>query len=203
MRNRARASGRFSKREIVGCDHRSPSSGRRPIASLNIGSLRRLSASLPSSWPAAIISMRMRMISARPWSTRLGSRGSRRQPARRDAMASRCSTSRKASNPPSEDMQAPSKRATIALPPTGDKPGSMGVDFNFDGHALRDPMGVASTPESYIVSAACPMPVTPDELSGLLCPSCQDNGVLKTPASAGYTCAVRRSMWTAGSMDDG
>ena len=37
----------------------------------------------------------------------------------------------------------------------------------FDGHALRDPMGLVSTPKSYIVSAACPMPVTSDEFFGL------------------------------------
>jgi hypothetical protein len=38
-----------SKREMVGWEHRSVLSGKRPIASLNIGSLRRRSASLPSS----------------------------------------------------------------------------------------------------------------------------------------------------------
>jgi MFS family permease len=46
MRSSARTSGRFLKREMVGCEHRSVPSGRRPIASLNIGSLRRRSASL-------------------------------------------------------------------------------------------------------------------------------------------------------------
>jgi len=39
----------FSKREMVGCEHRSASSGSRSIASLNIGSRRRWSASLPST----------------------------------------------------------------------------------------------------------------------------------------------------------
>ena len=85
------------------------------------------------------------------------------QVAKRDAMLSRCSTSRSASRPPSEDMQAPSKRASIALPQTGDKPGNIGVDSTLTGIALRDPVGMASTSKSYIVSAVCPMPVTSDE----------------------------------------
>ena len=72
-----------------------------------------------------------------------------------------------ASSPPSDDMQAASKRASIVLPPTCDKPGSIGVDSTLTGMLYRDPMGVASTPKSYIVSAARTMPVTPDELSGL------------------------------------
>ena len=78
----------------------------------------------------------MRMISSRPWITRLGSRGSRMQAARRSAVASRCSISRSASNPPSDDMQAASKRASIVLPPTGDKPRQHRGRFNFDAHAL-------------------------------------------------------------------
>src|SRR3954469_7398051 len=49
MRKSARASGRFSKREMVGCEQRSASPGKRPIASLNIGSRRRRSGSLPPS----------------------------------------------------------------------------------------------------------------------------------------------------------
>ena len=55
------------------------------------------------------------------------------QAPRRDAMASRCSTSRSANSPPSDDMQAASKRASITLPPTGDKPGSIGVDSTLTG----------------------------------------------------------------------
>ena len=60
--------GRFSSREIVDCEHNSSPAGKRSSASLNIGSRRSASASLPSSYPAAIISMRNRMISAR-WCT--------------------------------------------------------------------------------------------------------------------------------------
>lgn len=50
MRNNARVSGRFSRREMVGCEHsaRVPE-GVRSSAILNIGSTRRLDASLPSS----------------------------------------------------------------------------------------------------------------------------------------------------------
>ena len=41
--------GRFSSRLMVGCEHRSaPVSGSRPTASLNAGSARRKSQSLPS-----------------------------------------------------------------------------------------------------------------------------------------------------------
>ena len=86
---------------------------------------------------AAIISMRVRMISSRPWVTRPGWRGSRMQAAKRCAMASRCSTSRSTSSrtgsPPSDDMQPASKRATTALPPAGDEPGSVGVGSTLTG----------------------------------------------------------------------
>jgi len=64
---------------------------------------------------------------------------------------------------PSDDMQPPSNRATIALPPTGDRPGSIGVDSTLTGMLFRDPMGMVSTSKSYIVSADCTMPVTHDE----------------------------------------
>jgi hypothetical protein len=64
-RSSARTSGRFSSREIVDWEHNSSSEGSRSSASLNIGSRRSMSASLPSSYPAAIISMRNRMISAK------------------------------------------------------------------------------------------------------------------------------------------
>ena len=49
IRSSARASGRFSKREIVDCEHGSRSDGVRSIAILNAGSPRRCEASLPSS----------------------------------------------------------------------------------------------------------------------------------------------------------
>ena len=49
MRSSARVSGRFSKREMVGCEHSAASSPSRAMASLNIGSVRSRSASLPSS----------------------------------------------------------------------------------------------------------------------------------------------------------
>jgi hypothetical protein len=57
-------------------------------------------------------------------------------------------------------MQAASKRATIGLPQTGDKPGRMGLEATVTGMRFRDPMGVASTTNSYITSAVCPMPVS-------------------------------------------
>ena len=49
IRNSARTSGRFSNREIVDCEHNSRSDGVRSSAILNIGSLRRQLASIPSS----------------------------------------------------------------------------------------------------------------------------------------------------------
>ena len=49
IRNRQRASGRFSNREIVDCEHNSRSDGVRSSAILNMGSERRELASLPSS----------------------------------------------------------------------------------------------------------------------------------------------------------
>src|SRR5512132_1722214 len=49
IRNSARASGRFSSREMVDCEHSSRSDGDRSSAILNNGSLRRELASLPSS----------------------------------------------------------------------------------------------------------------------------------------------------------
>ncbi len=61
-RSSARTSGRFSSREIPGssprtdCEHNSSSEGNRSSANLNIASRRSVSASLPSSYPAAILS---------------------------------------------------------------------------------------------------------------------------------------------------
>ena len=49
IRNSARTSGRFSNREIVDCEQSSRSDGVRSSAILNIGSLRRELASIPSS----------------------------------------------------------------------------------------------------------------------------------------------------------
>jgi hypothetical protein len=117
---------------------------------------------------ATIISMRMRMISSSPCLTRPGARGSLMHAARRDAMPSRRPTSRSASSPPSDDMLAPSKRATIVLPQTGDRPGKQGLDSTPTGMRFRDPLGLASTPKTYIISAACPMPVSPHDFSGLV-----------------------------------
>src|ERR1700741_386781 len=115
-RSNARRSGRFSSREIVDWEHSSSPAGKRSSASLNIGSRRSASASLPSSYPAAIISMRNRMISAKRCTTLSGARGSPRQFASRSAKPSRRSISRSASKPPSDDSRPPSKRATTALP---------------------------------------------------------------------------------------
>src|ERR1700674_1446970 len=137
-RSSARTSGKFSSREIVDCEHNSSSEGNRSSASLNIGSPRSVPASLPSSYPAAIISMRNRIISAKRCTTFSGARGSLRQRASRSANPSRRSTSRKTSNPPSEDSRPPSKRATTALPWTGDKPGRNGVASTMAGVASDD-----------------------------------------------------------------
>jgi hypothetical protein len=121
-RSNARRSGRFSSREIPGssprtdCEHSSSPAGKRSSASLNIGSRRSASASLPSSYPAAIISMPNRRISAKRCTTLSGARRSTRQFASRSAKPSRRSISRSASKPPSDDSRPPSKRATTALP---------------------------------------------------------------------------------------
>src|SRR5258708_40371035 len=78
------------------------------------------------------------MISASRCTTFSGIRGSLRQPARRSANPSRLSISRKASKPPSEDSRPPSKRATTALPCTGDRPGKNGVTSTMAGVASHD-----------------------------------------------------------------
>jgi len=59
------------------------------------------------------------------------------QAANRPATSRRCSTSRKASSPPSDERWPPSKRAITGLPPTGDKLGSAGVVSTLAGMALR------------------------------------------------------------------
>ena len=98
------------------CEHSSSPAGKRSSASLNIGSRRSASASLPSSYPAAIISMPNRRISAKRCTTLSGARRSTRQFASGSAKPSRRSISRSASKPPSHDSRPPSKRATTALP---------------------------------------------------------------------------------------
>jgi hypothetical protein len=133
MRSRARVSGRFSRREMVDCEHRSRPDGRRSSAILNNGSRRRLVASLPSAYPAAIASRRKRMISARRCAVRSGSRGSAMQAASRSATPSRRSISRRTSTPPSDEREPPSKRATMSFSATGDRPGSGSVESTMAG----------------------------------------------------------------------
>src|SRR6195952_4686640 len=59
------------------------------------------------------------------------------QVAKRPATLRRCSTSRNTSRPPSDERWPPSKRAITGLPPTGDRPGSAGVDSTLAGMVLR------------------------------------------------------------------
>lgn len=127
MRIRAFVSARFSRREMVSWEHRSAPPGSRSQASLKAGSRRRLSASLPSSYPQAIIIMRNRMMSAKLCRTRSTTRSSRRQAANLSAIPSRLSTSRRANTPMSEDRLPPSKRASISLAETGGRPGRSSV----------------------------------------------------------------------------
>ena len=54
---------------------------------------------------------------------RSGARGSSMHAARRSATLSRCSTSRSARTPPSDESEPPSNLATTDLPATGDRPG--------------------------------------------------------------------------------
>ena len=82
------------------------------------------------------------------------------QAARRCAMPRRFSISRSASRPPSEQRCSVSNRATIGLPPTGDRPRSIGLISAQAGMAFRDWAGLASTPVSS-------MPASHRELSGL------------------------------------
>jgi len=82
------------------------------------------------------------------------------QAARRCAMPRRFSFSRRASSPPSEHRCPVSNRATIGLPPTGDRPRSIGLISAQAGMAFRDWAGLASTP-------VCSMPASHRELSGL------------------------------------
>jgi hypothetical protein len=99
--------------------------------------------------------MRNRMISAKRCTTFSGIRGSLRQPAKRSASPSWRSISRKASKPPSEDSRPPSKRATTALPCTGDRPGKNGVASTMAGAAPVDPRVQAHhqnpTPNQHLV----------------------------------------------------
>jgi hypothetical protein len=123
-----RTPGRFSSRQIVDWEARSRPDGSASWAIVTTGSARRRSASLPSSSPAAIIFMRKPIMSARLWTTWSGDRGSSMHAARRSATRSRRSTCARAITPLSDDSRPPSKRATTALPRTGDKPsnGSVG-----------------------------------------------------------------------------
>lgn len=125
----ARVSARFSIREIVGCEHSAaPVSGSRSRARLNAGSARRSSASLPSSYPAAIIMIRTRMMSSRLCRTLPGARGSGRHFATRPARSVRRSTSRRSDKPASELISAPSKLRRTGLPFKGDQAGATEVD---------------------------------------------------------------------------
>lgn len=78
----------------------------------NVGSRRR-SASNCATWPAAIISIWRRRISAILCMTRSGARRSATQAARRLRMRMWASISRRARTPPSEDSLLRAKRAMI------------------------------------------------------------------------------------------
>src|SRR4051812_1576100 len=75
--------------------------------------------------------------------------------ARRPAIPNLCSTCRRTSRPPSEDISSPSKRASISRPRIGDRPGKMAVVWSLAGMMRPDRCGLDSTPKSYIRSAAC------------------------------------------------
>jgi len=102
------------------------------------------------------------MISSSPCTTRSGSRGSMMQAANRPATSRRCSTSPSTSNPPSDESWPPSKRAITGLPPTGDRPGSAGVDQPWRAWCSRS-AGLVSATTSYAGSRACTMPANPHE----------------------------------------
>jgi hypothetical protein len=104
---------------------------------------------------AAIISMRNWMISAKRCTTFSGVRGSLRHLASRSANPSRRSISRKASKPPSEDSRPPSKRATTALPCTGDRPGRNGVASTMAGAVPVDPRVQALNPNLLRINILC------------------------------------------------
>ena len=63
MRSRARASGRFSRREMVGCEHRSPSSGSTICVELSAVSM---AAALRLSWACPSVSL---IAIGKPWAS--------------------------------------------------------------------------------------------------------------------------------------
>ena len=117
MRSSARASGRFSSREMVDCEHSSRSDGDTFERHLE----HRIAAQ--ADWRRcrprsrrAIISSRKRMMSASVCVICSGARGSSMQAASRSATRSRCSISRNTRTPPSDDSRPPSNWATTVLP---------------------------------------------------------------------------------------
>ncbi len=76
--------------------------------------------------------------------------------ASRSSTRRRCSTSRKARTPPSDESRPPSNLVTIVLPETGDdKPCSGSIESIMAGGASRKRRGLESTTKSYAKSVSC------------------------------------------------
>jgi len=75
-------------------------------------------------------------------------------------MLRRVSISRSANTPPSEESLPPSKRAMIALPQTGDRPGSAGMDATLAGMASEIDRVEFSQPNPTADHGGAPSPLT-------------------------------------------
>lgn len=91
-----------------------------------------------------IISMRASAMSAYVCTTRLRSRASQSGAVITSARPSCRAASRSTMRPPSDDSRPASKVAVSALPPTGDRPGRMGVAFMAVSWRLRADVDCAS-----------------------------------------------------------
>ena len=115
--------GAFSSRLMVGCEHSArPLSGDWPTASLNKGSVRRVSQSSASSYPQAIANMRKRSIAGSVWTTSAGSppvpdaaRQPLGQPEPAFGAAQQTSPPSDEISPPSDEISPPSKSAVNFL----------------------------------------------------------------------------------------
>ena len=143
---------RFSIRAIAGGEHNvAPVSGSRSRVSLNAGSSRSLAASTPSSYPAAIIMIRNRMISSRLCRTLSGARRSVRHFATRPARPARRATWRKSVGPASKLISVPSKSSRTGLPFKDDKRAAATVDCITMGGVPWKLAFLVETTEKYII----------------------------------------------------
>ena len=168
--------GAFSSRDRVGCEHRSPPvSGSRSQASLRRDRCAGHRDRRNLRRPQQIAKMRARIMSAKLWVTRVGSRRSGISRARRSAIPSRRSARDSNMTPQSEVRRPPSKAAVPFFRSTAGRSKDGTVSSTMASVALREVSRTRRqhqnpTPLQCVKLRSPPILRRPDECDGLSAP---------------------------------